>query len=65
MQCHPPVAHPGLAEHATELKTVTEARHLRAHERERLETAQDLTYPGARRAASTFLVVAPATQRWN
>ncbi len=64
-QCHPPVAHPGLAEHATGLKTVTEALYLRDHVLERLETAEDLTDPGARRAASTFLVVAPATQRWN
>ncbi len=39
------------------MKTVTEARHLRDHELERLETAQDLTDPGARRAALTFLVV--------
>ncbi len=47
------------------MKTVAEALHLRAHVLERLETAQDLTDPGARRAALTFLVVAPATQRWN
>jgi len=47
------------------LKTVAEALHPRAHEREWLETAEDLTDPGDRRAASTFLVVAPATQRWN
>ncbi len=48
---------PGLAEHAIGLKTVTEALYLRDHVLRRLETANDLTDPAARRAALTFVVV--------
>ena len=48
---------PGLAQHAIGLKTVTEALYLRDHVLGRLETANDLTDPAARRAALTFVVV--------
>ncbi len=48
---------PGLADHAIGLKTITEALYLRDHVLLRLETANNLTDPAARRAALTFVVV--------
>lgn len=48
---------PGLAEHAIGLKTVTEALYLRDHVLGRLETANELGDPAARRAALTFVVL--------
>ena len=56
-QRDPPAGHPRLAQHAIGLKTGHRGLYLRDHILGRLETADDLTDPGARRAALTFIVV--------